>query len=371
MPNILDYIKWRGDIQFSVENFNNVDNLILARLSYFYFDGYILENDTITIREAYGRFKKLNLAKINVLQKEDLELFPALANSERYGNLKLIRYIKKQDKIAEKQFSAITVMLPDKTAYVSYRGTDNTLVGWKEDFNMSFKETVPSHMEAVNYLNEVGKSIKGKLRVGGHSKGGNLAVYASVFCNKKIKKKIIAIYNNDGPGFFESITNTNEYREVLERIHTFIPQSSVVGRLLNHEEEYTVVKSTQTGLMQHDLYSWQLIGNNFICLEQLTDGSQIVDRTIKQWLKEVSAEQRKKVLDTLFNMLATTNAETLSEIGTKWFSNARTLLTTYINLDEESKEMIMKTFGALISIARQNVFSREKRLLIKGRKKSD
>lgn len=368
MPNIFDYIKWRGDLTFLESTFNNVDNLILARLSYFYFDGYISNKEALTIRQAYERFQGLKSTDIRALQKEDLDLFPALAKSKRFGDLKLIQYVQKIDKIEEKQFSAITVILPDKTSYVSYRGTDNTLVGWKEDFNMSFKETVPSHKAAVNYLNEVGKILKGKLRVGGHSKGGNLAVYASVFCNKRVKKKIIEVYNNDGPGFFESIINTKEYSEILEKIHTFIPQSSVVGRLLNHEEDYTVVKSAQTGLLQHDLYSWQLIGNNFICLQELTSGSEIVDKTIKQWLNEVSPEQREKALDILFNMLATTNAETLSEIGAKWFANSRTLLTSYRNLDEENKDMIVKTFGALLNIARQNVLGREKRLLIKGRK---
>lgn len=360
MANIFDYILWRGDLTFNEAPFNDIDNLILARISYFPFDNTIAEDENITVKEAYERFEKFDIEKLKILQKEDIDLFPMLAKSKRFGNLSLIKYIEHTDKEKEKQFGAVTIILPDKTSYISFRGTDDTLVGWKEDFNMSFMELVPSQIDAMNYLNMIAKHIKGSLRVGGHSKGGNLAVYASAFCNKSVKKRIIEIYNNDGPGFFESVTKTEDYKEILHKIHTFIPQSSVIGRLLNHEEKYIVIRSTQTGLLQHDLYSWQLLGNKFICLDEVTNGSKFIDRTISEWLISVTPEQRGKFADALFEILNSTNAETLSDISAKWFTNTRTLLTTYRSLDEETKEIISKTFFALLNIAKQNVLGKDK-----------
>ena len=361
MANIFDYLIWRGDLSFLEAPFNEIDNLILSRVSYFPFDNTIEENECITIKEAYEKFEKLDKQKIHILQKEDIDLFPALAKSERFANLKLKKYINKIDIKSEKQFSAITIILPDNTAYISYRGTDNTLVGWKEDLNMSFMDLVPSQIDAVNYLNNLEKEIKGDIRVGGHSKGGNLAVYAAAFCLKKIKNKIIQVYNNDGPGFCKKIIESNEYIEILPKIHTFIPQSSVVGRLLNHEEKYTVVESTQVGLLQHDLYSWQVLGGNFVTLEEVTNGSQIVDKTIKEWLKSISPEERGKFLDILFEILNSTDAKTLSEMSSNWFASAKAVLTTYKNLDSENKEIIIKTITSLMNIAKRNVLARDKK----------
>ena len=355
MSNIIDYIEWRGDLSFIENKFNEIDNLILSRISYFPFENLIKNNETITINEAYQRFIKTDLNNVRVLQKEDLDLFPVVANSNRFGNLFIKKFINKRDLQEEKQFSAITIIIPDGTTYVAYRGTDNTLVGWKEDFNMSFMKSVPAQNDAKDYLNDVGNGITGNIRVGGHSKGGNLAIYAAAFCNKEIKDRIIEVYNNDGPGFFEEIVETQNYQEILSKIHTYIPQSSVFGRMLNHEEKCTIVKSTQVGIYQHDLYSWQLIGTKFITMEELTNESEFIDKTLKNWLKEVDKEQREKFWTALFEILAATKAETLSEIKENWFNNSKIILSTYKNLDEGTKEIINKTLKSLLGIARENI----------------
>lgn len=358
MANIFDYIDWRGDLTFKESEFNEIDNLILSRVSYFPFDNLIEQGETITIEEAYNRLKKIESAgssNIRMLIEGDLDLFPMLAKSNRFSKLYLKKYINKRDLQEVKQFSAITIVLPDDTAYISYRGTDNTLVGWKEDINMSFMESVPAQIDAKNYLNEIAKEITGKLRVGGHSKGGNLAVYAAVFCDEAIKDRIIEVYNNDGPGFFEEILETVNYQETLPKVHTYIPQSSIFGRMLNHEEKCTIVKSTQVGVYQHDLYSWQLLGTKFITMDELTTESEFVDKTLKVWLKEVDNEQREKFWTALFEILASTKAETLSEIKENWFSNSKIILTTYKNLDDETKELINKTLKSLFGVAKGNI----------------
>ena len=219
----------------------------------------------------------------------------------------LTGYVNQLNTEEEKQFSAITILMPDDTMYVAYRGTDNTIVGWKEDFNMSFQALVPSQIDAAKYLANIAEKYQYKIRVGGHSKGGNLAVYAAAFCDKKIKKRIIDVYNNDGPGFQEKIIETTEYQEILPKVHTYMPQTSIIGRLLNHEERITILKSTQTGIMQHDLYTWQVLGDKFI-RDEFTNSSEFIDHTISDWLKAVSPEQREKFIDTLFEVLNATEA---------------------------------------------------------------
>ena len=352
MSNVCDYVKWRGDLSIEQSEFNEIDNLILSRFSYFPFDKIIKENEVVTIKELSERFKKQDIRKLPILWKDDVDLFPLMGESERFGKLLATKYINKIDQEQEKQFAAITVLMPDNTIFVTFRGTDDTLVGWKEDFNMSFKAHIASQRDSAQYVNEIAKRYKQKIRIGGHSKGGNLAVYAAAFANKTVKNRIINVYNNDGPGFIEEITDTNEYKEAINKVHTYIPQSSVIGRLLNHEEKYTIVQSVQKGLMQHDLYSWQLEGKKLVSLAEVTNESQFVDKTLKEWLKEIEPKQREIVIDAIFEIINTTDANSFKEIKERLFTDVRLMLKKYQSLDDESKKMIMEFFQTLIRTAK-------------------
>lgn len=352
MPNIFDYLKWR-DLKLEKVEFTEVDNLILSRLAYFPLDNAV-EDEEITVKDAYEKYLTVK-RKGRILQEEDTELFPLLANSIRFGKLKLTEYVNKIDLNNEEQFSAVTILMPNDTICVSYRGTDNTIVGWKEDLNMSFKELVPAQTTAKNYLNKIAEKYKDKqIIVGGHSKGGNLAVYAAAYCEPKIQERIIKVYNNDGPGFCDKVVNSEEYNRILNKVHTYIPKSSIIGRLLNHKEETTILESTETGIMQHDLYTWQLIGGNFIKAE-LTNSSEFIDKTLTDLLLNVSVEQRSLCIDVLFEVLNATKAETLSEINENKFSNIMTMIKTYKNLDEENKEIVTKVLNVLLKIGRNNI----------------
>ena len=274
MSNIIDYVKWRGDLTLKESEFNEIDSLVLNRFSYFPLDNLIKENEKITIKELSEKFQKTDKAKLKILWEEDEDLFIEIGKSKRFGDMQALEYTNKIEPETEEQFSATTIILPDNTIYVSYRGTDNTVIGWKEDLNMSFKSHIASQKDAKEYLENIAKKYPTKkIRTGGHSKGGNLAVYASIFANNKIQKRIINVYNNDGPGFNEDITNTEEYKNMINKVTTYIPQDSVFGMLLNHEEKYKIVQSTAKGLMQHDVYSWQVLGKNFIVLKEITNGT--------------------------------------------------------------------------------------------------
>ena len=356
MANILDYIKWRGDLGLEQSGFNEIDNLILSRFSYLPFDEIIDENEVVTIKELNKRFQKKDITKLTILWKDDIDLFPLMGNSKRFGEMKVTRYVNKISVEQEKQFSAITILMPDKTIFISYRGTDYTVVGWKEDLNMMFKSHLPSQIDALKYLAEIAKEYKGKIRLGGHSKGGNLAIYAAAFSKNSVKNRIINIYNNDGPGFIDEVIESDEYKSVIENITTFIPQHSIIGTLLDHKEDYTVVKSIQKGAMQHDLYSWQVLGNKFEYLKEITNGSKLIDKSIKKWFEETDAKKREQVIDIIFQVINTTNVETFTEIKANWLTHAKVISKSYKELDQESKEMVTQTLSALFKIAKDNFF---------------
>lgn len=370
MSNVCEYVKWRGDLTLKQSKFNEIDALILTRLSYFPFDQLIQPNEEATVEELSKRFEKADKSTMKILWEDDNELFPIMGKSERFGKMIVTQYVNKINAEQEKQFSATTVILPDNTIFITYRGTDATIVGWKEDFNMCFKSHIASQKDAVEYLNMASKKYERPIRIGGHSKGGNLAVYAAMFTNPKVKKRIINIYNNDGPGFDDEIIKTKEYKEILPKVHTYIPQSSVIGRLLNHEEKYTVVQSIQKGIMQHDLYSWQLEGKEFICLEKVTNGSEIFDKTLKEWLINITPEQRGIVIDTAFDILNTTEVEYFSELKKNWFLNIRLMLGRYKNLDDESKKVISEIVQKLVSTVK-NIISNEMTSFRKSKKENE
>lgn len=356
MANIFDYIMWRGDLSLLKDKFNEIDNLILSRFSYFPFDELIQENEVVTIKELSDRFLEKDVNEMPILWEDDIKLFPTMGFSRRFGEMKVTKYVKNMSLEQEKQFSAISVIMPDDTIYISYRGTDNTILGWKEDFNMTFKSHIPSQIDGLKYLEYIANKYSNKLRLGGHSKGGNIAVYASIFANKDTKNRIINIYNNDGPGFNDDIIKTKEYKEIIKKVSTYIPQDSIFGRLLNHKEKYTVVKSVQRGIMQHDLYSWQLLGNEFVYLKEVTNGSKFIDKSIKTWLEQIDLEKREQVIDIIFQIINSTKAETFSDLRNNWFLNARTLLNSYKMIDPENKKMILETLSALFKIVKDNFF---------------
>lgn len=359
MCNIFDYILWRGDLLFEKDPINCVDALIFSRVAYFPFDGLWqnAENGKITLQEANNRFLKREKQPdhtLPLLQSADRKLLQALAGSQRFQNIRLREYRNSFNPVLEKQFSAVTLQY-GKINFIAFRGTDNTLVGWKEDFNMSFSSPVPSQKEAVNYLETLARQTVGPLYIGGHSKGGNLAVYAALFCQPAVRRRMIAVYNNDGPGFSSHVLSGSVYREMEARIHTFVPQSSVVGMLLEHEEDYTVVRSMQVGIMQHDLYSWEVQGPDFIHLKSTTDGSRFLDSTLKEWVAGMNREERSQFVDTVFSVLESTNADSFSEMRADWAKSAETMLQSLKDMGTENKKQLLLGAVQLLKAAQNNL----------------
>lgn len=354
MANMLDYIDWRGDITIDKSPFNDIDNLIFTQLSFIDFEGIVPGfNETGFVRLAYAAEKYFQAhdpeeIEMGVLVPNDIvTLLKKMAEAPRFKDLNLTKYINKIDYENEQQFAALTILLGDGSFYIAFRGTDDTIVGWKEDFNMGFMTAVPSQLDAVTYLSSVSQELEGGILIGGHSKGGNLSVYSAVHCADSVKDRLIRVYNNDGPGFSRKIIDTAEYAKVADRIKTIIPESSVVGIMLEHEEKFTIVKSTQKGLLQHDGFSWEVLGTQFIVTEERTQYSEISDLALKTWINDMDTDERILFVDTLFDILQSTDAKTLLDLNTNKLETAMSLLKTIKNLDDDKKEGMNKIIGAL------------------------
>ncbi len=346
MANAFDYLMWRGDIPFSASGINEVDGMLLARLSYAPFE-LVGSARAMTVGRACSDLLKIENIEDKLLMKSDKRLLELMAESERFRNLVLFEYVNRVDEKSETQFSAVTFQLMRGRFYVAFRGTDDNLVGWKEDFNMSFITPVPAQKMAVEYFERIAARVRGRFILGGHSKGGNLAVYAAAFSKPGAVRRIDTAQNFDGPGFDEKVITSPGYLAVRERVNTYVPQSSVIGLLLNHEEEYTIVKSTQNGLWQHDTYSWEVERNKFVYLEKVTDASRFIDRTLKEWIAAMTPEKREKLVDTLYSVLMETNAKTVRELSENWVSNTVSVLKTLRTLDDETRKILIEAIRAL------------------------
>lgn len=363
MSNIIDYIKWRGDLDFSLSKFNEIDSAIMARFSYLPFDTIIKENEKVTIKELNKRFQFQQKQKKNlrILWPDDVYLFPEIGKSIRFGNLIATDYINIYDPEKEKQFSAITVLLPNDVMYISLRGTDSTVVGWKEDFNMSFKCHIESQKSAKEYVEIMAKKNPNKkIIIGGHSKGGNLAIYCAMFASEEIKNRIIKIYNFDGPGFSEDIVKTNEYNSIINKAHSYIPNSSIIGRLMSHKEDYTILISNAKGIMQHDIYTWEVIGIKFVKAEKLSNQSDFIDKTLTDWLGEIEPKKREEIIDAVFDIIYKTDEETFKGIKENLFQSTKIMLKSYQDLDTETKKLALHAASVLIKVAKNNVSELEK-----------
>ncbi|MBQ2829672.1 MAG: DUF2974 domain-containing protein [Oscillospiraceae bacterium] len=358
MANILDYIDWRGDLNFAQSPFNEVDNLILAELAFLDFAQIVSPfdgGDPITLRHAAALYfaRENGFAEdMGVLVPDSIpELLRRCAQSARFGDVLLYGYDAQLDLAREKQFAAVSMALSDGTVYIAFRGTDDTLVGWKEDFNMSFLPVVPSQAESLVYLRRAAQVYRRfKLRLGGHSKGGNLAVYSAVQCEEAIQRRIAAVYNNDGPGFSSDILQTEAYRRMEERILTIVPQSSVVGMLLTHAERYTVVCSDQVGLWQHDGFSWAVRGASFVQLDDISSEGRFYDAALKELVTQLTPAQREAFSNALFEVLSATDAQTLTELREDGFRAAAAMVRTIGDLDKATRAVLRDTVRLLLRI---------------------
>ena len=360
MGTLYDYLKWRGDLTFTEAPPNDVDSLIFSLISYIDLVGIVPAEHTgatVSIKAAANAFfaQNPNIRKVSmglILPKGLVKLFRAVKATRRFKNVEMCAHVNLIDLKQEIQFSATTYLLTPNSMLVAYRGTDDTLIGWKENFNMCFMPVVPSQLHATDYLNEAARNFEGEVRVTGHSKGGNLSVYAAVHADAEVKKKIVRVWSNDGPGFSGGILDDPAYIEMRPLIKTLVPKFSVVGMLLEHEEHYTVVKARRPGVTQHDGLTWSVMGGSFIQVEDVTERSKRTDKTLNQWMKQLTPKQREQFVEAIYQVLSADNAYTLTDLVSigknKWLQKTA-------NLDPQVSKAIQKAVAILLETNKQRL----------------
>lgn len=357
MEYLIEYVKWRGDLSLKNDKFNVIDIMILTQISYLNFEKIVSSDfkESITLNQLWNIFKSESDFKKRsdlgmLLNKKTVNLLEEAALSERFKDVKVLGYVNKVDVTAEEQFSAVTYCLGKslKNPIIIFRGTDDTIVGWKEDFNMAFLEKVPAQIDSVEYLKKVSKSIRGKITIAGHSKGGNLAIYSASYINSICKNRISDIYNFDGPGFSQKVVNSIGYKLISSKIKAIYPQKSVVGMFFQIPREFLVIKSDNDGIWQHDMMSWKVLGKQMVTVSKLDSSSIYFNKVFNSWYSNLKPEQIKKVVDTFFDILELTGASTNSELKSDILTNSKKIIKALSSVDKSVHSEIKKMFNLFL-----------------------
>ena len=363
MANLTDYLKWRGDLTFEASPFSEIDALVLCQISYLHFDG-LLSKDSFTESVCLGNlYKKFTSAedyerRIDVgllINKKTVEVLKLASESVRFKDVSVTGYVSILDPEKEEQFTAFTYKITNKRNYVCYRGTDDTLVGWKEDFNLAIEEQVPAQQDAKKYLEDAMKALKGDFTVGGHSKGGNLAIFASAMSNPKNLKRIKYIYNFDGPGFTKKRIKSQEFYQIIPLIRSYYPQLSIVGMLFEHAGEYRVVESDPAGIMSHDPFKWHILGREFVTLENFDKETVVISDSLNTWMNQLKPEQTAIFVDTLFKIIKSTGAKTNTEFEENKWLNSIKIANAIRKLDPELRKIMEAVVKDLFKAITDNV----------------
>ena len=349
--SIFTYLTWRKDLTMRQDAFRNLDALAFCCLSYVRFDALLNETSApLSLRQVNEAYQKLHIDLQQARVENDKRILSEMAESRRYGEVKIFRYVSRFDEQQQKQFCAMSFLLETGDICIAFRGTDSTLVGWKEDFNMAFPRPLPSQRMSAVYLNQAACRIDGPFLICGHSKGGNLAVFASMWADGGVRRRIREIYSLDGPGFLPELLSEEGYREVRGRLHRILPTSSVVGMLLQNEERYEVVKSSAYGMMQHNAYTWQIEDGKLVRETDIEEKQKRMDKVLNEWIFALSEEERELFVDTFFGIIGKTGATTVFEFAQNWKNNLKICLRELRGIEPDTRKRIRQILKLLFEI---------------------
>ena len=345
MANVFDYIKWRGDLSFEQSPLNEIDALIFCELSYIFFEGIVpedLDEGYVTLAEAAEVFFERNagLDEIRLgelVPKEIVPLFRMAASSKRFSGIPLAHFVNVIDDETVEQFSAISFFPDSDTVFIAYRGTDDSITGWREDFRIAFLTPVPAQKHAEEYLYKAAEGAK-TIYIGGHSKGGNLALWAAMNSPDKIAERIDKIYNFDGPGFLDDVWEGANYERIADKISTVIPTGSIVGLLLKYDKNYRVTKSSAKNyLYQHDALTWEVEGVEFVCDEDVAPDVKRANEVVGKWIYSMEPDDRRAFVEGFFDILCSTSAKTVTDLA----ENRSAVIKAFSNIEPETKQALM------------------------------
>lgn len=371
MGNIVDYIREYGDYSFLERPFCDEDSLAIAQLSYLKLDGAVPAPAPIpagasapeagegcpgiTIGEISHCKRKEEIFADERFARDNAALFEAMRKSRRFQTMKLHDCVDRTDPSERLQFFAVACTLEDGSVFLAFRGTDETLVGWKEDFYMACRMPVRSQELSAAYLDEIGSRCKGSLLVGGHSKGGNLAVYAAMHCGEVVRRRIRRIYDLDGPGFLPWLRRDDLYGAVKDRVRKIVPHSSVVGMLLEDTGAYEVVESNTFGLLQHNPYSWLIRDGKFVTVRDIYKGRRAAVEIVNRWILSLTREEREGFVEALFTVIEASEAETLLDFSGNWKKAVRQMASALQETDRGTRKALWHVFRALFTAGKETV----------------
>ena len=360
--NILDYILMRGDLSFEISPFNSIDALILCQITYNNIDGLVSPDFTkkISVSKLWEKYRSAkdydvrnNMgAMINPLTPYVLE---AASRSNRFSNVNVSGFINKIDEKEIEQFCAVSYEVEKNNYVVVFRGTDDTIVGWYEDFNLGYMDEIPSQRDAAIYINDAMTALKGSFSIAGHSKGGNLSVKAGMSVEKKNLKRLETVYNFDGPGFFAPVYKTQDFLQIKDKIKSFFPEFCVVGMLFEHVAPFTIVSSSAEGVLQHDPFSWDVYGGDFLQSPSFDENSNILYASFNDWTSKLSVQERKKFIDTFFDVIYASGAKTNFEIEQNKFACGGKMLAKLSELDEDERKACQRAIKAMVKVAKNHI----------------
>lgn len=367
MENIIGYVKEQGQYSLFEKPFNEVDSLVLCQLVYLHYGQFVPglaeENEPVSIQSIYEHPDRDRILDDYWYRENNKELFAAVTGSKRFGALKMNYYVDIINEQEQTQFSAMTYILEDQSVYIAYRGTDATIVGWKEDLNLAFSKPLHSQYLAVDYMERVSDYTAGKFYTGGHSKGGNLAVYAAMNCKPETRERLLWLFNHDGPGFRPEIRAQGKYQEITDRMVKFIPRSSLVGTLLEDQDDYTLVESRGVGMLQHNSYSWKVEEDHFIRAKNMAEGKMVRDAALNEWILSLTEEEIHAFVDTLYDVVSASEASNVFEFGADWKKCLQNVFEAAKEIDDDTRKVISGIIKTLFEITGERAASelKEKR----------
>lgn len=378
MDSIVTYIE-REQRTFTESPVNAVDSLVLSSLCYFNFDKLVLKPELSTVSCPLDTHTSTPVLLSDILalcdvdwltegswlkdSEDTLRFVQAIRASRRYRNVSVAFFVDEISDAVDKQFSATTFFLQSTSgamAYIAFRGTDGTLTGWKEDFNLSYKPVIPSQRSALAYVSGVSSATQCPLILGGHSKGGNLAQYAALCTDEGTYQRIVAVYDHDGPSFLEDPSPRRTTADYDCKLHKLVPESSAFGMILERRDDYRVVQSSASAIFQHHPFSWIVDGDDFVYQEDLNASAQFFDEALDTWLRSKTPAERERFIQTIYDLIMQTNTTSWAEFQTRLGANVATVMGAGSKLDSDTKQFLASTLRSLGATLKNQTIARIK-----------
>ena len=358
MGNLITYVQQYEDQTFQEKSLTDIDVLVLTEIAYLPFDGIVPSTfnvtEAISLQQLGKEFESIKEKEHEknpfMITEERIQLLDVVSKSQRFKDIKVFGFMNDINDELTKQFAAVCYQWEEENRWIIFRGTDESLTGWKEDFMMTYSDLIPAQTDAIEYLRKQADIFSGILNVSGHSKGGNLSLYASAMQDEAIQNRIQQIYCWDSPGVHRSILNTEGYQRVVSKAKRYIPQDSIVGLMLESQVPYHIIESQGSGISQHSALMWNIEEDRFVELTELTKNSQLTDQTFKQWTETVADEELKLFFDTFFELFFEMGVETVNDVYYNFRMYMQKFFEKAYQMDTEKREILLRVGRLLFQI---------------------